>query len=231
MRLAMLDFDITLSKDYSMNLFSNFLYENKRMMNLHVQRQAILEKYFSKQMSFDEMSEQLPYLWASSLKDTSVKGLEVLASEFFPILKKEIHDSSYELINLLKANGYYTVIISAAAYEIISLAGQDLGVHETRAMKIGSSYGFYSGRFENNISLPGGKKKEAMPLLRTYGVKGSFSFGDSKQDLGMMEPVEHAIALNPNKELIDIANEKNWPIMTYENVVPEVEKILKAKTI
>ena len=65
-------------------------------------------------------------------------------------------------------------------------------------------------------------KAEAMEnVARQKGIDlaGSFSYSDSITDLPMLEAVGNPVAVNPEKELRAIAEEREWPILEFQRPV------------
>ncbi len=65
-------------------------------------------------------------------------------------------------------------------------------------------------------------KAEAMEnVAREKGIdlSGSFSYYDSITDLPMLEAVGNPVAVNPEKELRAIAEERGWPILEFQRPV------------
>jgi hypothetical protein len=50
-------------------------------------------------------------------------------------------------------------------------------------------------------------------------LESSYAYSDSVTDLPMMEMVGHPVAVNPDKELRKIAEEREWPILEFERQV------------
>ena len=63
---------------------------------------------------------------------------------------------------------------------------------------------------------------------RKVQAGGFFAFGDSASDAGTLGCAEHTIALNPNKELIDMAKKNSWRTASYKNVINIVRQILQS---
>ena len=58
-------------------------------------------------------------------------------------------------------------------------------------------------------------------------LEGSFAYTDSYTDLPMLELVGHPVAVNPEKELREAAEENEWPITEFQRPVsigPRVPK-------
>ena len=55
----------------------------------------------------------------------------------------------------------------------------------------------------------------------------SYAYSDSQTDLPMMEMVGHPVAVNPDKELRKVAEEREWPILEFQlevSVIPRIPR-------
>ena len=98
---------------------------------------------------------------------------------------------------------------------------EHIGVWEVIATKIKTDA---KGRFipEIEVYAMGPGKAEAMEnVARQKGIDlaGSFSYSDSITDLPMLEAVGNPVAVNPEKELRAIAEEREWPILEFQRPV------------
>ncbi len=58
-------------------------------------------------------------------------------------------------------------------------------------------------------------------MAETEGVdlSASYAYSDSMTDLPMLEAVGHPVAVNPDRELREIAEEKDWQILEFARPV------------
>jgi hypothetical protein len=65
-------------------------------------------------------------------------------------------------------------------------------------------------------------KAEAMLALAEQDdidLEGSYAYSDSITDLPMLETVGNPVAVNPEKELRKVAEEREWPILEFQRPV------------
>ena len=66
-------------------------------------------------------------------------------------------------------------------------------------------------------------------ILAKHGKGGSIAVGDSENDIGMLELVEHPVCISPSEELKKYASSQNW-IMTNPNQATKIfNTILSAR--
>ncbi len=77
------------------------------------------------------------------------------------------------------------------------------------------------GRASGRLLPPvlAGKAKERaireFALQKGIDLSRSYAFGDSKADLPMLEAVGFPCAVNPQRDLLQIAQQRNWPIIAF----------------
>ena len=95
-----------------------------------------------------------------------------------------------------------------------------LGVDHVIATTLVVKDGRYTG--EVDFYAYGPNKADAMEELaaeRGYDLAESFAYSDSETDAPMLDAVGHPFAVNPDKALRRIAEEKDWPILTFARPV------------
>jgi len=228
-KLAVLDFDGTLSNGYISMEFLDYLYAKEIYPSeLYDQQMEIFEQVKSGDLSYDDWCEQWARLWALGLKGQKVKDITRKAKYFFRSFKKNIYPASYKLIQYLKELDYYVVCLSAGEHELIELATSELGMHDFWASCLSFDQGTmeYNGRDLVHLYRPDAKKRILRSVIFSdEGLtrKGSIGMGDSLSDADFMELLENPIATNPTNGLADHAKANNWPILDLKTL--EIEKV------
>jgi HAD superfamily hydrolase (TIGR01490 family) len=142
---------------------------------------------------------------------------ETLAEVVDPI----VYDEALDLIARHRAEGRLVYIVSASPDEIVSPLARHLDVDEYLATtsKIDGE-GRYTG--ETDFYCYGSNKAEAIrreAAKRDIDLSGSYSYSDSVTDVPMLECVGHPVAVNPDRELARVAQEREWPIAIFERNV------------
>jgi HAD superfamily hydrolase (TIGR01490 family) len=125
------------------------------------------------------------------------------------------------LIDEHTRSGRRVIIISASPEEIVRPIADHIGVHEVIATEIKTDA---MGRYlpEIDVYAMGPGKATAMEdLAERDGIDlaGSYAYSDSITDLPMLEAVGNPVAVNPEKELRAIAEEREWPILEFQRPV------------
>jgi len=125
------------------------------------------------------------------------------------------------LIDEHTRSGRRVIIISASPEEIVRPIAEHIGVNEVIATKVKTDA---QGRYlpEIDVYAMGPGKATAMRRLaeiEDIDLEGSYAYSDSVTDLPMLEAVGNPVAVNPEKELRAIAEEREWPILEFQRPV------------
>lgn len=125
------------------------------------------------------------------------------------------------LIDEHKRNGRRVFLVSASPEQIVRPIGRHVGVTDIIATKVKTdAAGFFLPELELYAMGPG--KAEAIEALaerQDIDLSGSYAYSDSSTDLPMMEAVGHPVAVNPEKDLRRISEERDWPILEFQRPV------------
>lgn len=117
--------------------------------------------------------------------------------------------------------GRRVVVISSSPVEVVEPLGKYLGIDEVIGTRSElDSEGRYTGRLEFYAYGPG--KAEAIKEMAEHhqiSLGDSYAYSDSITDLPMLEVVGHPVVVNPDKELRELAIERDWQIMEFKRPV------------
>ena len=125
------------------------------------------------------------------------------------------------LIDEHKRQGRDVYLVSASPVEIVRPIGRHLGVPDVIATRVKTdAAGFFLPELEVYTMGPG-KADAIRDLAAREGIdlEGSFAYSDSVTDLPMMETVGNPVAVNAEKELRKIAEERGWPTIEFQRPV------------
>lgn len=117
--------------------------------------------------------------------------------------------------------GRPTFIVSAAGDGIVKLLAGVLDMDGG----IGTRYeldekGHYTGLLDGGLTYGDGKVGPILTYAQEHDIDLGVSWGysDSVSDLPMLEMVGNPVAVNPDAELAEIAAERGWRVMRFENL-------------
>ncbi len=117
--------------------------------------------------------------------------------------------------------GRKVVVISSSPVEVVKPLGRFLGVDEVIGTRPEvDADGKYTGRLEF-YAYGEGKAEAIREIAEREGIslEHSFAYSDSYTDLPMLEAVGHPVAVNPDKDLRAVAEERDWQIMEFQRPV------------
>jgi HAD superfamily hydrolase (TIGR01490 family) len=117
--------------------------------------------------------------------------------------------------------GRATFIVSAAGNDLVKALAAVLGMEGG----IGTRWGVGSdGRYTGEMDGPfvyGKGKVEAMRRFadrHDIDMEASYAYSDSASDLPMLESVGHAVVVNPDADLLEMARREGWRVMRFEKL-------------
>ena len=125
------------------------------------------------------------------------------------------------LIDEHARQGRRVYIVSASPEEIVRPIADHIGVPDVIATRVKTdSRGRYLPELEQ-YAMGDGKADAMQAVASKDGVDlgRSYAYSDSSTDLPMLEAVGNPIAVNPERELRRIAEEREWPILEFQRPV------------
>lgn len=134
---------------------------------------------------------------------------EVLATRVYPGTKAIIDDHL--------ARGHQVWLVSASPVEIPRLIARKMGA--TGALGTVGEHvdGHYTGKFVGGL-MHGPRKGEALRELAAESgldLARCYAYGDSANDVHMLDAVGHPCAINPDSKLQRLAKERGWPMKEF----------------
>jgi phosphoserine phosphatase len=232
--LAFFDIDGTLTDGFTIFSFAEFL--NKKgcfspsHLSLMQQDKAIYQGSGRGEQDYYEFAVKLVEHYAQGLKDQDAEHIQSLSPSFLEdalqnkITDYRIHGFAAVLVKMIDPFAA-TIAISGSPQESLSSLTAYLGFHELNSTLIEIEGGRYTGRVERNLAISGSKKQ----LVSTYLVddvdlETSFAFGDSVQDVPILEVVGNAFVMGGNPELQKIGTQRGWFVMSEQDDIVSVVK-------
>lgn len=191
-----------------------------------VNRRAVLKSSFAQfvyllqgadEDSMDRMRDYLKVLCAG----WPVQQVEdIVAETLHELIDPLVYSEAVALFAEHRAQGRDLVIVSSSGEEVVAPIGQLLGVDRVVATQMVVRDGRYTG--EIAFYAYGAGKAIAVRALaeeHSYDLAGCYAYTDSATDLPMLEVVGHPVAVNPDKALRRIAQERDWPTLTFRRPV------------
>ena len=224
---AFFDLDKTIIAKSSVLAFGRPFYQGGLINRRAVLRSAYAQFVFALAGADHDQIERMRAYLTSMCTGWDVSQVREIVSEtLHEIIDPIVYDEAVELIAMHKAAGRDVVIVSTSGEEVVAPIGAMLGADHVVATRMVVEDGKYTGEIERYAYGP--EKAIAVVQLaeqRGYDLGGSYAYSDSVTDVPMLELVGHPYAVNADRALRKIANEREWPLLTFSNAVPLRERI------
>src|SRR3990172_8969880 len=133
------------------------------------------------------------------------------------------------LIDEHMREGRRVFIVSASPEEVVRPLARYIGVNEIIATKARIDA---DGKYTGEVEVYAYGKQKADAVRRIADAEGisladSYAYSDSMTDLPLLELVGHPHAVNPERELKGIAEERAWPILEFRRQVSLAKRLTR----
>lgn len=219
---SLFDLDGTLTKGYMITEFANHLMKKNLFSKKGNNKIKSLKKLFlSKKITYREVAVRLPEIFANSLEGTKSNKVNKETKIFTQkIIDNRLFSYTNDLVALMKSYGL-TIGISGSPIEVVGIMGKYFDFDSCYGTEVEVLDGRYTGKLKQNLIAKEGKEAVFETIIKQnlIDLEKSFGFGDTAQDMAFLSKVGYPVAVNPNRELLKIANEKNWIICQSEEVL------------
>jgi HAD superfamily hydrolase (TIGR01490 family) len=219
---AFFDLDKTIIAKSSALAFSRPFYEGGLLSRRAVLRSAYAQFLFAiGGADHDQLEKMRAYLTQMVTGWDAQIVRQVVSETLHEIIDPLVHDEAVDLIEQHHAAGRDVVIVSASGIEMVEPIGRLLGADHVVATHLVVEDGKYNGEVAHYAYGP--NKATAMQELAEregYDLSASFAYSDSETDAPMLDIVGHPFAVNPDRGLRKLAEERGWPILSFTRSVP-----------
>jgi len=215
---AFFDLDRTLISGASVFPFAVEAWRAGMVSNAEIGRwtvAAIAFKLFGDTDS--ERPDEIRTQFLGRVEGISVTKLAEVAREVLPRLSARVRPESRKLVKMHADAGRETWIVSASPQEIVDPLAESLGMAGALGTRARVADGHYTAELDGPFVYGAGKALAVTKLAadRGYDLSQSYAYTDSISDLPMLEQVGHPVAVNPDRELQEIAHERGWPVVIF----------------
>jgi HAD superfamily hydrolase (TIGR01490 family) len=145
---------------------------------------------------------------------------EVVRTALEEVVDPYIYQEALDLIALHRALGRKVFIVSSAPQEVVKPLAERLGVDGVVATRAETVDGKYTG----NLEFYCYREQKAEEIQRIAAGQGieldrSFAYSDSVTDRPMLELVGNPVAVNPDRELRRLAQQRGWKVRDFRRPV------------
>lgn len=150
----------------------------------------------------------------SLMKGHSVAEVLAIGEEVYDqVLANRIYDGTKKLLEQHIHAGHQVWLVTATPSEIGDLIARRLGVTGALTTHAEEHEGFYTGRLVGEMMHGAAKANAVQELSTTQNIKleSSFAYGDSMNDVPLLNTVGNPCAINPDARLRKHAQVIGWP--------------------
>ncbi|MGY3859503.1 HAD family hydrolase [Aeromonas intestinalis] len=219
MALALFDLDETLIAGDSASLWLAYMVteglapeamiaEEQAMMSLYHQGKMDMHQYMA--FTLQPLAGK-PRTWLDSLCQHFAEG----------VLRERIYPEGLARIEWHRQRGDVLVLISASGEHLVAPMARMLGMDHCVAILLDEEEGRLTGQTRGTLSFREGKVSRVNQLFggEPHVWQESHGYSDSHNDLPLLRAVAHPHAVNPAPGLRQVAEELDWPRLSWQLAV------------
>ncbi|UKJ63883.1 HAD-IB family hydrolase [Cellulosimicrobium cellulans] len=215
---AFFDVDNTIIRGASSFHLARALYQREFFSTLDIARFAVHQARY---LLFGENKQQIDRIRSRALAliaGRSVAEVTAIGEEVYDtVLSLRIYPGTRRLLDEHLAAGHQVWLVSATPVEIGELIARRLGTTGALGTVAEHEDGFYTGRLVGDMMHGRAKAAGVRALAEREDIDlaASYAYGDSLNDVTMMETVGHPCPINPDARLRRYAQDVGWPIREF----------------
>lgn len=164
----------------------------------------------------DERSAQVRDRILNAVKGQPAAKVESLGEGFIDELATSVTPAMHKVLDEHGERGEDRIVLSASPTEIVSRLAEEIGLEGgegTTAER--NADGIYTGKLVGPFCYAEGKVEvmERLSKENGYDLDLCYAYSDSMSDMPMLLAVGNPVAVNPEPELRDTAEQRGWPIV------------------
>lgn len=229
-RLFIFDLDGVLIDGILVTAFAEFLAERKEISRKNLGKMLAIKKtYDENPEDYPTQATRLLTEYAGTLKGKAKIHVSVLAKEFVRSNKLRLQWYTENLLQFSRQHGK-SLILTGAPQELAEALKEILPIDHVVGSEFETKDGLFSGKLQTNLALAEKKRSVLETWLEQNPVTidNSFGFGDTLQDIPILERVKYPIVVNPERGLEKYAKGKGWhSVKSTESPLKTVQKVLE----
>jgi HAD superfamily hydrolase (TIGR01490 family) len=149
------------------------------------------------------------------------RDVERMAPEVLAGILPRIYPQMLDEVHRHQDEGRATFIVSAAGNDVVKALAAVLGMEGGIGTRwaVGED-GKYTGEMDGPFVYGKGKVEAMRRFAAKHDIDmdASFAYSDSVSDLPMLRSVGHAVVVNPDADLLEIARQESWQVMRFERL-------------
>jgi HAD superfamily hydrolase (TIGR01490 family) len=149
------------------------------------------------------------------------RDVERMAPQVLAGILPRIYPQMLDEVHRHQDEGRATFIVSAAGNDLVKTLAAVLGMEGGIGTRwaVGAD-GKYTGEMDGPFVYGKGKVEAMRRFSEKHEIDmdASYAYSDSVSDLPMLRSVGHAVVVNPDADLVEIARQEGWQVMRFEKL-------------
>jgi HAD superfamily hydrolase (TIGR01490 family) len=214
---AFFDLDKTIIAKSSTLAYGPSFYRNGLISRGDAVRGAVAQLLFSRHGASPERMERIRDHVSQLCRGWPAERVrEIVTHHLDELILPYIYDEARVLLDRHRDAGEDVIIVSTSGQEMVGPIGALLGAVLVIATRMEIAEGCYTGQME--FYAYGEAKAQRVRELATergYRLAECYAYSDSVTDLPMLEAVGHPHAVNPDRALRRLAQQRGWPVLAF----------------
>ncbi len=224
MNITLFDLDGTLRPGYLMKdcarcLADAGLFRHYKLRELN----GFMDSYYRGEVSFRQGRGIVFSIYGEGLRGQRKDDVDEVSERFVRSQWDTLYMYTEELVDMVKDIGS-TAIITGNISEVTGPMCDMLGIEDYECSVLNTNYGVYDGSAKNIISMGEEKVRVLNRLISGLNGSISFGFGNSSQDLPMLQSVEYVFLVG-DQEAREEAMALGLRIPETRRVIDEVRSV------
>ena len=219
---AFFDLDKTIIAKSSTLAFTGKLHKAGLLGRKTLMRAAISQTFYVLFGADHDQLEKTREMLMTLTKGWDRTEIETIVRETLDdVVSPLVYAEALFLIDEHLREGRRVFIVSASPDEVVGPLAEYIGVDDVIATRPEVDD---QGRYTGEVEFYAYAENKAVAIREVAAAEGidltgSYAYSDSATDLPMMRVVGHPVAVNPDKELKEAAEEGGWPILEFTRQV------------
>lgn len=218
MAVAFLDMDGTIVNGDTNQLFFDFLLDKKVIEpSFFVPYKKFVKDYYD---GILKIEDYVHYALKPILNLTKEERDSLVTEAVNKRIMPRVNKGAIDAINFHNNRGDVVVIVTATVDYLIEKIANNLGIKYLIACPVGKDKdGKLIDEITDTVPYQAGKVLRIQKFLKeqNLNLKGSYAYGDSLNDVDMLNLVDHPIAVDATKQLIESPYFKNYQSVSFKN--------------
>lgn len=200
--IALMDWDNTLRPGFTILDWSSYL-ASKHLFNKRYLRDLFdaISDYGAGKVSYLELSERAPELYALGLHGSNVAAVAGCASEFVENDRHSLFSFTSGLHEFLRRQQIEAIVISGAPIEVLHAYQKRFGWSAIFGVRVEVADGIYSASLTSNPA--GAVAKETIVHQLGSDRKVLLAIGDSESDVPLLDAAQYKIVVDSDGVIAD----------------------------